>query len=221
MSNGMHIVLEGLDSAGKNTQARMLAQAVDDKGSVGIVYSFPRYATPVGQAILRHLKGYISMREEHSIDSSDIRIDGDTVYRTAPEDALVFQCLMTADKMEASFEIANALSVGHTVICDRWWQSAFAFGVADGLDPGWLTRVHSELPQADINIFIDVPPEEALKRRPEARDRYERDREKQVKVRENYERLWTNAGVDYVKIDGLGTPDEVHARIWSALENRP
>jgi dTMP kinase len=128
---------------------------------------------------------------------------------------------MTADKMEASCDISNALLVGHTVICDRWWQSAYAFGVADGLDPGWLTRVHSELPQADINIFIDVPPEEAFKRRPEARDRYERDREKQKAVRANYDLLWTNAGVDYVKIDGVGTPEQVHARIWHAIVSRP
>lgn len=220
MPRGRLIVIEGIDSSGKATQVRMLAQAVDDRGSVGIVYSFPRYATPVGQVILRHLKGYIAMMYEHTIDSSDHTIDGLTVHRVAPEDALVFQCLMVADKMDAACEIENALLVGHTVICDRWWQSAYAFGAADGLDPSWLARVHNELPQATMNIFIDVPPEEALRRRPEARDRYEKNRELQAKVRANYELLWKDAGPDYVKIDGLGTPEEVHARIWTAIQER-
>lgn len=162
------------------------------------------------------------MREEHSIDSSDIRIDGDTVYRTAPEDALVLQALFLADKMAASMEIMHAAGRGHTVILDRWWQSAFAYGVADGLDEKWLCAIHYTLPTVNMNIFIDVPPEEAFKRRPEARDRYERDREKQKAVRTNYERLWAaNAGPGYVKIDGLGAPSEVHERIWYAIVSRP
>jgi len=218
---GILVVLEGLDAAGKATNAKRLAAKFDQVGRTAVVISFPRYKTTVGKAIFRHLKGHISMREEHVIDSSDHNIDGDTVYQIADEDALAFQCLMLADKYDAAVDIEAHLGLGRVVICDRWWQSAFAFGVADGLDEDWVHRIHAGLPQPWLNIFIDVPPEEALKRRPEARDRYERDRAKQVKVRENYERLWTNAGVDYVKIDGLGTPDEVHARIWSALENRP
>ena len=125
------------------------------------------------------------------------------------------------DKMDAAVEIRHHLDRGTVVVCDRWWQSAYAFGASDGLDPDWLVRVHASLPSAWLNVFIDVPPEEALRRRPEARDRYERDREKQKIVRANYESLWTNAGPDYVKIDGLGTIEEVHERIWKALEERP
>ena len=216
------IVIEGCDAAGKATNVKKLAERFDSLGSNAITFSFPRYDTVVGKAILRHLKGRIAMREEHSIDSSDMRIDGETTYRTAePEDALAFQALCAVDKYDAAADIQAHLALGRVVICDRWWQSAFCFGSSDGLDEDWLYRIHSGLPQPWLNIFIDVPPEEALRRRPEARDRYERDREKQKVVRANYERLWTNAGVDYVKIDGLGTPEEVHERIWSALENRP
>jgi|HubBroStandDraft_6_1064221.scaffolds.fasta_scaffold315185_2 dTMP kinase len=215
------VCVDGLDASGKQTQTRKLLERFDSIGVKAVLYSFPRYTTTVGKAILRHLKGSISMREEHSIDSSDIRIDGDTVYRTASEDALAFQGLCLMDKADAAVEIEQHLDSGTVVICDRWWQSAFAFGAADGLDPDWLVRVHGMLPEAWLNIFIDVPLEEALRRRPEARDRYERDREKQKVVRANYEKLWTSAGPDYVKIDGLGTEDEVHERIWSALENRP
>lgn len=215
------IVLEGLDAAGKATQARLLAERFQSYMMTAFVFSFPRYATTVGKAILRHLKGEIVLADGVQAEVGPLSSMHDTEPRCAPEDALAFQCLMLADKMEAANDIRNHMGLGRVVICDRWWQSALAFGAADGLDEDWLHRIHYPLPQPWLNIFIDVPPEEALRRRPEARDRYERDREKQKVVRANYEKLWTNAGADYVKIDGVGTQKEVHDRIWAALENRP
>lgn len=212
--NGGLIVIEGTDAAGKATQVKKLAERFDSLGSTTAVYSFPRYDTVVGKAILRHLKGEIELMEEE-IDAESSRS-----HIPAPEDALAFQALCSVDKYDAAVDIEAHLGLGRVVICDRWWQSALCFGASDGLDEDWLHRIHTGLPQAWLNIFIDVPPEEALRRRPEARDRYERDREKQKVVRANYEKLWTNAGVDYVKIDGLGTPEEVHERIWTALETR-
>jgi dTMP kinase len=211
----MFVVLEGCDAAGKNTQAKMLAARVDAAGSTAVIFSFPRYQTTVGEAILRHLKGEIMLAQENLADNAN------SSHERAPEDALAFQCFMLADKCSAAIDIIHAAGRGHTVICDRWWQSALAFGASDGLDEIWLRSIHYMLPTPNINIFIDVPPEEAIKRRPEARDRYERDREKQKAVRENYRRLWTNDGPDYVTIDGLGTPDEVHERIWTAIQERP
>lgn len=228
--NGGLLVLEGLDAAGKATQTKKLAARFDSMGMTAVVYSFPRYATTVGKAILRHLKGETCMRElltvRNAIQTSyppNMTVTGSEPAwaRIAPEDALAFQCLMLADKMDAASEIESHMLQGHVVICDRWWQSAYAFGAADGLARSWLVSIHATLPYPWLNVFIDVPPEEALRRRPEARDRYERDREKQKIVRANYESLWTNAGVDYVKIDGVGTEDEVHERIWKALEERP
>lgn len=211
--NGGLIVIEGCDAAGKATNVKRLAQRFHDVGSTVICYSFPRYATTVGNAILRHLKGVTQLCDSQMMN-------GMWAHRAA-EDALAFQALCAVDKYDAAADIEAHLALGRVVICDRWWQSALCFGASDGLDETWLHRIHTGLPQSWLNIFIDVPPEEALKRRPEARDRYERDREKQKVVRANYEKLWTNAGVDYVKIDGLGTPEEVHERIWAALENRP
>jgi dTMP kinase len=215
------IVLEGLDAAGKNSQARLLASHFEGYMMTAFIYSFPRYGTTVGKAILRHLKGEIVLADGVQAEVGPLSGMHDTEPRRALEDALAFQCLMLADKMEAAGDIYNHMQLGRVVICDRWYQSAVAFGAADGLDEDWLHKIHDRLPQPWLNIFIDVPPEEALRRRPEARDRYERDREKQKIVRANYEKLWTNAGADYVKIDGVGAQDEVHERIWAALENRP
>lgn len=209
------IVLEGLDAAGKATNAARLLKRVNLSGREGVIYSFPRYETTVGKAILRHLKSEIVLRE--SRDGEDgTRSEGQRIYTKAPEDALAFQCLMLADKYDAAADINTDLRAGKVVICDRWTPSALAFGAADGLDTEWLTRVQERLPKGDINIFIDVPEEEALRRRPKLRDRYEINRELQLRVRDNYRTMWSVGGV-WRTVDGVGTEDEVHDRIWKIV----
>lgn len=209
----MFVAIEGTDGAGKATQAKMLAERIDRTGNFATVLSFPRYETELGRAILRHLKGETTLAEA-------VGMSGE--YKTAPEDPLVFQCMMLADKYDAAPEIRDALRRGRTVICDRWIPSCIAFGGADGLPIAWLSRVHEQLPQPDLNVFIDVPEDEALRRRPQMRDRYERDREKQKVVRANYKQLWEARSTQpangrWVTVNGLGTVDEVHARIWAEI----
>lgn len=214
----MLICCEGIDASGKNTQSKRLVEKFDSIGRNAVVMSFPRYETTVGRAIRRHLTGAIAVTHEHSIDSSDHTIDGMIVHRVAPEDPLAFQALMLADKMDAALDIEAHIFAGRVVICDRWTPSAICFGEADGLDAKWLVRVQELLPQPALNIFIDVPEDEALRRRPEMRDRYEKDREKQKVIRENYKTLW-EAGAEedpaeWITVDGVGTVEEVTERIW-------
>lgn len=210
----MLIAIEGLDAAGKNTQAKLLAERVDRVGNVGVIYSFPRYDTSVGQTIRRLLTEELAVM---------LNGNGRESYVSADANNLVLQCAMLADKYDAAPVIREALRRGHTVICDRWIPSCLAFGAADGLPVDWLSRIHEQLPQPDLNIFLDIPAVEAFKRRPQARDRYEKDRDKQAVVRANYERLWKEKASAspvngrWVTVSGLGTPDEVHARVWAEI----
>lgn len=219
------IVLEGGDAIGKNTQSKLLAEKLDSVGRSSVVMSFPRYETEVGKAIKRHLMGETLVAElvppgrgEAYTSSSSATVET-LPFRRAPEDPLFFQALMLADKADAAADIYEHISNERIVICDRWTPSAICFGEADGLDPTWLQRSNEVLPLADLNILIDVPEEEALRRRPQLRDRYEKDREKQAVVRENYATLW-RAGMEnddpgvWVRVDGVGTVEEVAARIW-------
>jgi dTMP kinase len=207
------VVLEGLDAAGKATNAARLLKRVNLSGREGVIYSFPRYETEVGKAILRHLMKKTLLAEVVQVARGALT---DEEFRRAPEDALAFQCLMLADKYDAAVDMNADLRAGKVIICDRWTPSALAFGVADGLDVAWLNRVQERLPKGDINIFIDVPEEEALRRRPKLRDRYETNRELQQHVRENYRAMWSVGGV-WRTVDGVGTEDEVHDRIWKIV----
>lgn len=218
------VCIDGIDGSGKATQSKILAERLGAK-----LYSFPRYETPIGKMIRRHLTGRVALREEHLIDSSDHTIDGDVVFRVASEDSLMFQALMIADKCNAAEEIQDLFLDGTPVVCDRWIPSAICYGAADGVDREWLIQTHLPLPEADLNIFLDVTPEEALRRRPDARDRYERDREKQKRVREEYQKLWEENAVlidgapIYVTVngDGGGGPGSIAVvaeRVWAVVE---
>lgn len=204
----MFIVIEGTDASGKNTQIWRLAQRFESLHNQVSVFSFPRYGTPLGKLISRHLKQEVVLSDQGN---------------RAPEDALMFQCLMAADKYDAAPEIIARLAEGKVVLCDRWWPSAYAYGAADGLDKVWLVNAHKLLPEPDLMVFLDVPPAEALKRRPETRDRYEADREKQGLVRGQYQDLWTRMRTmkrGWTIVDGLGTEEDVHARIWAQVNAR-
>jgi thymidylate kinase len=152
-----------------------------------------------------------------------MRIDGDSYWRQAPEDAMIFQCMMTIDKYAAEPEMRAFLKEGH-VVADRWWPSAYVYGVADGLDAGWLSGIHACLLKADLHILLEVSLEEAVRRRPERRDRYERDHHKQERVRKLYRELWEAHGTAYgdswVILDGTGSVEDVSARVMSAIDRR-
>ena len=221
----MLIVLEGLDACGKNTQSKRLVDKLIRVGREAVLYSFHRYDTELGKAIKRHLLCETAVVEvaHASLVTDDVLAAVPT--RRAPEDAMVFQAMATIDKYDAAAEIEDHLRMGRFVVCDRWTQSALAFGWADGLSVEWLHRIQARLPKADLNILLEISPEEAQRRRPVLRDRYEKDRTKQALVATNYEALWRDPSVHaawsrWVKVDGNGTVEEVADRIWAQVVDR-
>jgi dTMP kinase len=214
------VVMEGQDAAGKATQSKLLAERLK-----GTRLSFPNYETETGKAIQRHLKkewcaGYINGPRISHLDDCD---------------ALVFQCLQSANRLECIPEIKEALARG-PVVFDRYWPSAVVYGGLDGLDKSWLLRVQDDpMPQSDVFILLDIPVEESFNRRPERRDRYETDAAYLQMVRDGYRQLFDERGRcmhrgscsvipctcrvrSWHTVDGRGTLDEVAARIWNAVE---
>lgn len=96
-------------------------------------------------------------------------------YPLVRTNAVVLQSLFAVNRYEIAGEITRALVDGRNVVCDRYWLSGVVYGACDGLDQGWLARIHEGLPQPDCWILLDVDPSESVKRRPERRDRYEKD----------------------------------------------
>lgn len=211
----LFVNIEGADAVGKNTQTKRLIDKLRAAGADAKLYSFPRYETPTGQAILRHLKKRTALMERRDRGSSDHTIDGDSSHVLSGDDPLAFQGMMLIDKCDAAFTMRGDLEEGTVLVTDRWWQSAWTYGGADGLSEQTLYCMHQLLPQANMNILLDLDPKVALERRPKARDRYEEDRLKMERVRERYRNFWTAEDpTTHVILDASGSSDEIAAEIW-------
>jgi len=191
--NSMIVVIEGIDASGKKTQTVRMS-----KGLGYTRFSFPEYDNPSGQLILKGLKSEVRNNVTH-------------------------QALMLYNKCLAVPKIMKLVNEGQSVVLDRYWQSAYAYGVEEGLSGQEMIDMHSMFPQADVNIFLDIPVELVRQRRPNARDVNESNTMKLGKVRENYRELWDKMSHEsdtyWAVVDGTGSIDEVSAVIYNHVSS--
>ena len=190
----MLIAFEGLDQAGKETQARLLRDRLRAFGTRSRVVSFPDYGTTIGEEIARALQG----EREYSVE--------------------VMQLLYVANRYERQADVERWHEAGIVVLFDRYVASGVAYGEAQGLDAGWLASLQRFLPQPELTILLDIGPETAVERKATARDRYERDLELLTLVRESYRRQAADPG--WVRIDGEQPEDVVAEAIARTVEPR-
>jgi dTMP kinase len=181
------IAFEGLDQSGKETQARLLGEALVAGGHRVEALSFPDYATPIGREIGEALEG----------------------RRDFPPD--VMQLLYVANRYEWKPRIVEWLDAGVIVICDRYQASSIAYGESQGLDAAWLAGAQRFLPQPDLTFVLDIAPETAAARKQIGRDRYERDMSLLSRVRESYRRQARQTG--WTLVDGERPRDVIAAQI--------
>jgi len=163
------IVLEGIDKAGKNTQAKLLAENLRRHGKTVNCISFPDYTTPLGREIRRFLMGKVDFRPETR------------------------QLLYVANRWEREGDISRWLGEGNYVIADRYSQANLVYGMANGLDLNWMLALEEGLPRASLVLVLDVSPEVAVKRE-RGKDVYEKDIAFQRRIRSLYLELGEKFG---------------------------
>ena len=234
--SGVFVVFEGGDACGKTTQVDMLHEKLSLLGVDAVKTSFPRYDTPVGKLISRHLRGKVWLTDG-SMDLKNLEQSHNFPIRFFSQrdrqDALVFQALQTLDKYEEAARIKEHLDRGAVVVSSRWYQSAEVYGADDGLDEGTLRRAHACLPRADVSFLLNLSAGASLALRPDLRDRFERDAAKQVRVRGRYLAMWDAEYAQHTFADPAGPPRwpvvdcegkaavEVHDCIWETLLKVP
>lgn len=140
----MIIALEGIDGSGKNTQSKILAQRLSDKGYKVFEIGFPCYGgTFFGQEVGAYLNG-----------------DFGNLNEVAPK----FSALLYAgDRFEMKKIILQAIKENDYIIIDRYvWsnvahQSAKFTGNARFELQKWIIKLEFdifELPQPDLNILL-------------------------------------------------------------------
>ncbi len=202
---GVFITFEGIEGAGKSTQAKKLHDYLIEKGKNVILTREPG-GTKTGKKIRDIL---LSPTDE-----------------LFPPIAEVF--LYEADR---SFHIHNKiipyLKRKYAVICDRFTDSTLAYqGYARGLDLELiksLNEIATEGLKPDITFLIDIPVEEGLRRIKEKRgfDRIENeDLEFHTRLRNGFLKIAEEEKDRIVVIDGMRDVDSVFNEIISVLRER-
>ncbi len=208
----MFVAVEGIDASGKATQTENLKKHFEKIGGLNVTkFDLPKYESVTGQMIKDHLHGYWKAQIAGKILSED-EIANPPLYYKDPSTYL-FQCCQLVNRMETLPDGLWEQGPKDIYIADRYNASAYAYGVAFGIDFDWLIKTHLRLPQPDINIFLDIDVEESFKRRPERRDNYEKNFKMLEKVRASYLDIFGKLGPTYAVIDASGSIDETFDKI--------
>lgn len=184
LPKGKIVVFEGIDKAGKTTQAKLLEKKL---GSKCVRIDFPDYSTPVGKEIKQFLDGKKNYPDE------------------------VKMMLLSANRWEKKGEIEKMLSKGTTVIMNRYYQSNLVYGISKGLKLDWLLSLDKGMPKADLVIVIDIRPKTLVSRSKNVVDTFEKDLELIRRVKKNY-RILANK-FNWRIVEGERSVDEVHGQV--------
>ena len=205
---GRFIAFEGGEGAGKSTQARLLAEALEARGIPVDVTREPG-GTEGAEAIRSLL-----------LDPPSAAGWG------ARAEALLFAAAR-ADHVEQ--RIRPAVGEGKWVICDRFTDSSRAYqGGAGGLGDAAILALHqfgSEGLRPDLTILLEVSGERVAHRLAERDGDISdaiggRGTEYHARVAEAFHAIAAADPKSFAIVDGEGDPAEVHARIIAAIDER-
>jgi dTMP kinase len=210
MSKHPLIAIEGIDGSGKATQSKLLVEEIKSRGRDAVRFEFPNYTNVTGPFVDGHLK---RRWEALPLHPSTLSLDDWKVQKNFLNE-LLFQCLQTLNRYEQVEELQEALKT-QAVVLDRFYASSMVYGLVNGLSDRFLRAISSQLPKPDLYILVDIPVGESFNRRPERRDRYEKQKGMLDAVRSCYRDLFIKEG--WKIVDGVGTVAEVHARIMDCV----
>ena len=145
MSKGIFIVFEGIDGAGKSTQAKLLAEALEREGKQVYITAEPT-PLPSGKALREVLGG--------------------KVKKTPCEIAIMFAEDRVAHNKDSEIGIEKLLADGVYIICDRYYYSSLAYQGSE-TDFDWVLDMNINCPEIrkpDLCIFLDLEPEKCFDR---------------------------------------------------------
>ena len=137
--DGLLIVIEGTDGAGKSTHVNMLSEYIKNKG----------FGCTVSQwKTSRLISGVINEAKERNMLNTT-----------------TFSLLYAADYTDRlENEIIPALKAGFVVLMDRYIYTAYVRDSVRGHDIQWVKNLYSFAPKPDLVFYLNVTPDILIKR---------------------------------------------------------
>lgn len=137
--DGLLIVIEGTDGAGKSTQVKMLEKYIQNQ-SYGCMIS--EWKTS------RLISDVINQAKDHNLLN-----------------ATTFSLLYAADYADRLENIIiPALKAGFVVLLDRYTYTAFVRDSVRGHDINWVKNLYDYAPEPDLVFYLKMPVDKLLKR---------------------------------------------------------
>lgn len=137
--NGLLIVFEGPDGAGKTTQRKLFKTWLEGEGWK--VSTTKWNSSPLIRPLVKTRKA------AHSL---------------SPEEFCLLHAADFQHRLET--EILPALQKGRVVLADRYFFTALARDASRGLDLKWLLSVYQPMLWPDVVVYFSVSPETSAKR---------------------------------------------------------
>ena len=200
---GRFIVIEGIDGAGKTTQAELLEAHLRAKGR-----EVCRMAEPTGLPTGRALREAL----------------GGKVQKSECEMAAMFVLDRIAHNIDKENGIRATLERGIDIICDRYYYSTLAYQ-GQSTDYGWVKAMNLSCPEIrkpDLCIYLDLTPEQSLERIAKGRDSVEiyENAETLTRVREAFFSVFEDIGEseNIAVVDAYRSPDAIAAEIFRFVD---
>ncbi|MBF6591353.1 MAG: dTMP kinase [Ktedonobacterales bacterium] len=219
----MFITLEGIEGAGKSTQAVRLAERLRAAGHPAHLTREPG-GTPLAgaiRALLLHPEESLRALAAHGLAQG---------LAPAAEELLSVTelLLLSAARAQHVARIREWLAAGEVVVCDRYADASRAYqGSGRGLDMGTIVTLESIATgglRPDLTLLLDVPPEEGQQRKQQARaagGEWNRlDAEGAAfheRVRAGYLALAAAEPDRFIVLDATLPPDTLAEHIWQGV----
>lgn len=200
---GRFIVLEGIDGAGKTTQAALLEAHLRAQGREVYRTAEPT-PFPSGLALREALGGKVKKSE--------------------CEMAAMFVLDRIAHNLHPTEGLRAKLDAGIDVLCDRYYYSTLAYQ-GQSTDYDWVKAMNLSCPEIrkpDLCIYLDLTPEQSLNRIRAGRDSVEiyENEETLTKVRNAFLSVLDDLSStdNIVRINAYRTPEEIAKDIANAVD---
>ncbi len=187
----MLIVLEGLDNCGKTTQAELIYDFLRKEGYN--VHVSKELTTEIGRVIKRY-------------------------FKNEAFEPVLKALLFAADREKRLEDVKVKLKRNEIVIMDRYIHSAIVYRRAEGLDHDWVRLVNKHVPAYDVGIYIDITPEESMKRYTSRKDNIKYSLDILRKIREYYLEYVNKE--ELICVNGMQDKKEITKEIINIIKNK-
>ena len=201
----LFIVLEGIDKAGKTTQAELLKHYLINQGNSAVISSEPTEGV-IGKLIRKAMQNQVFVIKEKA------KFDEQMAYLFAADRH--YHLYNEVDGVYKLIQHDNS-----HVIATRYYFSSLAYNTNNQEEFNFVYGLNKRFPNPDLVIYLDMSLDIALSRLENVpyTEVYE-TKEKLQQVKDNYQQIFQAYQGRILKIDAKDSIEQIHQIITAYLE---